>query len=46
MKYKAKKRCSKNIVKFYLNVSRKFKHMSLSLNALVILYSQTFSCIL
>lgn len=26
MKYKAQKRCSKNIVKFYLNVSRKYKH--------------------
>jgi len=26
MKYKAKKRCSINIVKFYLNVSRKYKH--------------------
>ena len=26
MRYKAKKRCSKNIVNFYLNVSRKYKH--------------------
>ena len=26
MKYKVKKRCSTNIVKFYLNVSRKYKH--------------------
>jgi len=26
MNFIAKKRCSKNIVKFYLNVSRKYKH--------------------
>ena len=26
MKYKAQKRCSKNIVKFYMNVSKKYKH--------------------
>ena len=26
MKYKVKKRCSINIVNFYLNVSRKYKH--------------------
>ena len=26
MRYKAKKRCSRNIVNFYLNVSRKYKH--------------------
>lgn len=26
MKYKAKKRCSKNIVQFYMNVSRKYKY--------------------